>query len=106
VFPARLPAGGILRPALRFHTKLAANPPDHDSADLHSRLQTPARKPQQTKLHREAQPIGISSPLTDQGKVGLAEGIVAGKLLFRLGRLKESGTLSGGKEAASRHFSL
>jgi hypothetical protein len=31
---------------------------------------------------------------------------VAGKLLFRLGRLKESGTLSGGKEAASRHFSL
>jgi hypothetical protein len=46
VFPARLPAGGILRPALRFHTKLAADSPDHDIADLHSHLQTPARKPQ------------------------------------------------------------
>lgn len=106
MLPARLPTGSILLPKLGTYSKLKADPLNHGIADLRPCLQAPARKPKQTKLNRKAEPGGVAPPLPDQGKVCLAKRIVTGKLLIRLGRLKEAGPLSRGKETAPWHFSL
>lgn len=61
------------------------------------------RKAQVAELHGEAQPVGRTAPLPDDGQVGVAERVVTDQFFLGVRQCQQVVTLGGGQDRTAWH---